>query len=218
MRVLKRALMLSAAMTIACLAATNPAVAASTGGSEPVPQPPPPVVFEGFGLGDFDGAGSIASALRKSDMAAAAPVGPPLGVVVKGPTGRDAALHPLAAEIRSRIEGLDVSAGMLADQAVARTGPSQWVGAVGVANDHAFGRDVLELRTSLGQRQETSIIVLEMGPRIERRLPGGISVFLDGKAQAQSLRSPETGEWSYPGTATEAMGMIGISARTGLAR
>jgi hypothetical protein len=217
MQVRKRGMPLSAAIAVTVMAGVAPVVAAARG-AEPASQEPPPVVFEGFGLDGFDGADSIAFALRESDIAADEPAGPPLGVVVRGPTGRDAALNPLAAEIRSRIEGLDVMAGMLADQSGVRTGPSQWISAVGVASDHALGRDVLELRTSLGQRQETSVIMLEMGPRIERRLPGGISVFLDGKAQAQSLRSPETGEWSYPGTATEAMGMIGISARTGLAR
>ena len=200
---------------VCALALVGPTV---RGADEPVPQQPPAVAFEGFGLGDFAGADSLASALRARDMAADEPGGPPLGVVVKGPTGRDAALNPLATEIRSRIEGLDLSAGMLADQSVALNGPSKWIGAVGMSSDHPFGRDVLELRTSLGQQQQTSVIVLEMGPRIERRLPGGILLFLDGKAEAHSLRSPETGEWSYPGTATDGMGMIGVTGRTGLIR
>jgi len=181
---------------------------------------PPSVVFEGFGLGDFEGAGSVASALRKSDVVVEdAEHGPvPLDIFVKGPSGRDVAAYPLAAEIRSRIEGLDLTAGVLADQRIVHDGPSKWVGAVGMSSIHESGREMLEVRTALGQDQQATSIALEVGPRVERRLPGGILVFLDGKAEARSLRTPTDGSWSLPGMTTDGSGMVGITARTGLVR
>ena len=201
-------------------------VVAVGGGAVPappvVPPPivPPPVVFDGFGLGDFEGAGSVASALRKTDVAAEeAEQGPlPLEIFVKGPSGRDVAPNPLAAEIWSRIEGLDLTAGVLADQRVVREGPSKWVGAVGMSSIHESGREMLELRTALGQDQQSTSIALEVGPRVERRLRGGILVFLDGKAEARSLRTPTDGGWSLPGMTSDGSGMVGITARTGLVR
>jgi hypothetical protein len=58
---------------------------------------------------------------------------------------------------------------------------------------------------------------IEVGPRIERRLGRGMLFFIDGKAEARALRSPETGWWALPGTST-ADGMVGVTARTGLVR
>jgi len=43
----------------------------------------------------------------------------------------------------------------------------------------------LELRTSIAQAPSAAMIALEVGPRIECRLPGGMTLFIDGKAEAQ---------------------------------
>lgn len=183
-----------------------------------------PVVFDGLGLEDFNGVGSVASALRgiaAESQSSELPLGVPMGVLVKGPSGRGNASDPLAAELKSRIEGIDLTAGLQADPTVIQEGPAKWVGAVGVATDHELGREVLELKTSLGRSNQAGVLGVEVGPRIERRLRGGMLVFLDGKAQAQARRSADTGTWMLPGLAeqgTGGTGMVGVAASTGLVR
>lgn len=187
-------------------------------------QAPPPVVFDGFGLGDFSGTGSIAAALRQIDAeerSAAEGLRLPgitlQGVAVQGPSGRNDQL-PLTAELRSRIERFDVAAGLQTGQDLAAEGPSQWVGRIGVSSNRDEGREALELRTTLGRRGEGGILGVEVGPRVERRLGRGVTFFLDGKAEAQAARSVETGWWSLPGGATDGSSMVGVAARTGLVR
>jgi hypothetical protein len=87
---------------------------------------------------------------------------------------------------------------------------------VAVASEHAAGRDILELRTSLTQARQAGVLGVEVGPRIERRLRRGAVLFLDGKAEARTQRSLETGSWLVPGSAAE--GTVGVAARTGLTR
>lgn len=182
---------------------------------------PPPVVFEGLGLASFQGAGSVAVALRQVGTTAVDPARPPLefkGIDVRGPTGPHATPGPLAAELRSRIDRFDVAAGLLADPAAIDHGPSRWTGRIGLANDRDGGRDSLELRTMLAPGQEQSLIGVAVGPRVERRLGRGITFFLDGQAEAQALRSAESGWWTLPGTSTADLTMLGVTARTGLLR
>jgi hypothetical protein len=57
-----------------------------------------------------------------------------------------------------------------------------------------------------------------VGPRVERRLRRGATFFIDGKAEAQAMRSAETGWWSMPGTSTGGASMMGVMARTGVVR
>jgi hypothetical protein len=59
---------------------------------------------------------------------------------------------------------------------------------------------------------------VEVGPRVERRLRAGATFFIDGKAEAQAMRSVETGWWSLPGNSTDGSSMVGVMARTGLVR
>lgn len=184
--------------------------------------PTTPVVFDGLGLEDFKGSGSIASALRgiESDSKPAdLPLGVPVDVVVRGPSGRGSGGDPLAAEMTSRLQGIDLTAGMQADPAAIQEGPAKWLGCVGVSSDHDRGREVLELKTSLGRSRQAGILGVEVGPRIERRLRGGTVFFLDGKAQAQARRSAETGGWMMPSLADQgATGTVGLAASTGLVR
>ena len=193
--------------------------------STDAPVGPTPVVFDGFGLDAFEGEGSIASALEGLDAADQGDgllPGVPVNVLVKGPNGRTAGTgDSLAAELKSRFEGVSLSAGMRADPSMIEEGPAQWVGGLGFSSDHAFGRDILELRTSLGRGQQVGVLGLEVGPRIERRLGGGTIFFLDGKAQAQARRSPETGTWALPGLIDQGLGgpgSLGVAASTGLVR
>lgn len=204
-------------------ASADDSAAAETSADEPVGTRP--VVFDGFGLEAFAGAGSIASALEGiegNDQGSGLLPGVPLNVLVRGPNGRTAGSgDSLAAELKSRFDGVSLSAGMRADPAMIEEGPAQWVGGLGFSSDHDCGRDLLELRTSLGRGQQVGLLGLEVGPRIERRLRDGTMFFLDGKAQAQARRSPETGSWALPGLADRGLGgpgSVGIAASTGLVR
>ena len=186
--------------------------------------PTSPVVFDGLGLEHFTGVDSIASALKgiEADSGSSEqPLGVPVDVLVRGPSGRSNGSDSLAAEMKSRIEGIDLVAGMQADLAAIEEGPAKWLGGLGVSSDHDHGREMLELKTSLGRSQQAGILGVEVGPRIERRLRGGTVFFLDGKAQAQARRSAETGAWMMPRLADQgqgAAGMVGVAASTGLVR
>ena len=172
--------------------------------------------FEGIGLADFQGAGSVASALQASDLGAPAS-GTPLRLLVKGPSAPDQAANPVQAEVKGRIEGIDLSAGLLADRMVIEAGPQKFVGGMAMAHDHTGGRESLELRTSIAQSPTAAKIALELGPRIERRLPGGLTLFVDGKAEAQS--APQGSTWQpLAGPAFDGIGLIGLTGRTGLMR
>jgi hypothetical protein len=183
-----------------------------------------PMVFDGLGLDDFTGADSVASALQgieADSFQEELPLGVPMDMLVRGPSGRGSGSDPLAAELKSHVEGIDLTAGMQADPAAIQDGPEKWVGGLGVSSDHELGREVLELKTSLGRSQKVGVLGVEVGPRIERRLRGGMLIFLDGKAQAQARRSADTGTWTLPGLAEQgsgAAGMVGVTASTGLVR
>jgi hypothetical protein len=187
-------------------------VAVSPASSEPSP------AVADFSLHDFDGAASIVSALRTSDMEVHEEAAD-LGLVVRGPASPDQAQQPLTAEVRRSIEGIGVIAGMQADRRMMREGPARLVGGLSMAAEHEAGRDAVELRTSLGQNDQWGTIGLEFGPRIERRLPRGMLFIIDGKAEAKSLPSDlRYGSQSLPGQPNDALGLIGLTGRTGLVR
>ena len=171
-------------------------------------------------LHDFDGVASLAAALRASDLEVEEEAAA-IGVIVKGPTAPDQVRQPLTAEVRHRInliEGVEVMAGMQADRTMISDGPAKLVGGLGMAAEHALGREALEVRTHVGQNEQWGRIGLEVGPRIERRLPGGITLFFDGKAEATSTPWQPIGGQSLPGQATDGLGLIGVTGRTGLLR
>lgn len=172
-----------------------------------------------FQLHDFDGIASLAASLRKSDFEVNDEA-ERLGLVVKGPTSPEQAQQPVLAQIKGRIEGIDVTAGMQADRSMIREGPAQWVGGLGMATEHDLGRHALEVRTSLGQNDQWGVIGLEVGPRLERRLPGGMLFVIDGKAEARTLPAEAGfGGQSLPGQANDSgLGLIGLTGRTGLMR
>ena len=191
-------------------------------GDAVAPVAPPPVVFEGFGLEGFSGAGSVAAALREADAGRPQEEWrdgiPPLDLRVRGPSGKgEASALPLAAEVRSRIDAFDVAAGLQADSLAVQEGRADWTGRIGMKAEHDAGSEGIELRTLIGRRNETGLLGIEVGPRIERRLRRGMVFFIDGKAEARALRSQDTGWWALPGTST-ADGMVGVTARTGLVR
>lgn len=172
-----------------------------------------------FRIHDFDGVSSLAASLRQSDFEVNDEA-ERLGLVVKGPTSPEQSQQPVIAQINRRIEGINVTAGMQADRSMMREGPAQWIGGLGMASECDLGRRSLELRTSVGQNDQWGAIGLEVGPRLERRLPGGILFVIDGKAEARTLPAePGFGGQSLPGQANESgLGMIGLTGRTGLVR
>lgn len=179
-----------------------------------------PVAFEGFGLAGFEGSGSIAAELERIEAAAERErLGrmPELAVAVPRPAGRDAPPVPLTAELRHRIDRFDVAAGLLADSELVSQGPARWVGRVRLSNDRANGRESVELRTTIGNNAEWGLVGVELGPRVELRVGKGATFFIDGKAEAQAMRSADTGWWSFSGAANDGS-MVGVTARTGLTR
>jgi hypothetical protein len=182
---------------------------------------PPPVFFEGLGLGEFEGAGSVAAALRRVGTEPVDPMQPPVefkGISVQGPSGRDPLPVPLAAELRSRIDRFDVAAGMLGDASSIAAGSARWTGRIGLAHDRGTGSEAIEVRTTLAPGPESSLIGVAFGPRVERRFGKGMTFFIDGHAEAQAVRGANAGWWSLPGTSTAELTMLGVTARTGLVR
>lgn len=183
---------------------------------------PEPCVFDGFGLEDFSGTGSIAAELRRleaEERQAGTDAVVPVDVAVRGPSGRDVD-SPLTAELRSRFEAFDVAAGLRADRTLAVDGPSQWSGRIKLADERETGSEAIELRTTVGPRrrdQDGRVLGVELGPRIERRLRRGITFFIDGKAEARAAWAAEAGNASTGGTA-DRDAMVGVSARTGIIR
>jgi len=179
----------------------------------------PPLVFEGFGLGHESGPRCVATALRRieAERRRDADSEIPLEFGVQGPSGSEAVTSALAAEVRSRIEGFDIAAGMRADPDVIRQGPARWTGRIGLATERENGCEKIELRTSLASRDTTGVLGFEVGPRIERRLRRGTVFFIDGKAEAQAIRSADGGSWAMPGSLNaDGLGMLGVMARTGV--
>lgn len=203
-----------------CRAADSPEASAGPVGEMP------PLIFEGLGLEGFSGARSVAAALRQAGADRdpdADSAGLPLAVAVRGPSGspsgREPVPLPLAAEVRSRIERFDIAAGLKADPSVIEQGPAGWTGRIGVSTERAAGSESFEVRTVVGRQGQTGMLRVEVGPRIERQLRRGTRFFIDGKAEAQAVRSRDSGWWAMPGTTTaDGPGAVGVMARTGLIR
>lgn len=195
-------------------------VAASARAAEPGVVPPP-VVFDGFGLGDMTAAASAARALRATAVCAAEGPDVPLDVIVRGPGGgrMEPVPAPLAAEVRSRIEGFDVAAGFQGDARALAERTPRWTGRIGVGSTGPAGGESLELRTRLESRSGVERLGVEFGPRIERRLRRGVRVFLDGAASAEAVRADVADGWQLPGTsAADSAAAVGFTARTGIIR
>jgi hypothetical protein len=196
-------------------------VAVGAGAADPPPSPPPPIVFEGFGLGDMTAAASAARALRVTAACTHADPDVPLDVMVRGPGGgrMEPVPAPLAAEVRSRIEGFDVAAGFQGDARALADRTPRWTGRIGMGSTGPAGGESLELRTRLESRAGVERLGVEIGPRIERRLRRGARVFLDGAASAEAVRSGVAEGWQFPGTpAADSAAAVGITARTGIIR
>jgi hypothetical protein len=193
---------------------------------------PLPILFEGLGLEGFAGRSSIARALHAAGADRAPPPSLPfdLGMSVAGPGSRGgvrplklqadvAAPGPLQAIVKSRVSGLDLSAGVDASPDSLQSGPARWVGGIGIQEEGAFGRAELALRTSMRYADTERLIRVEVGPRFERSLGGGVTFFLDGRAEAETAPSMAEPVATLPGmVGSQGLGFVGVTGRTGLVR
>ncbi|MFM7520022.1 MAG: hypothetical protein ACKO9B_06085 [Planctomycetota bacterium] len=205
------------ALAVLSSLAAGSALRAADAPGHPAQPAPTPILFEGFGLEEFEGAESIVCALRHSDVRPTVP-SRSLDLRVRGPTGVESIAAPVVAEIRSRVQGIDVAAGVQADRWMVAEGPNRVLGTVGIAASHERGRQSLELKTAVGQGDRAPRLTVEVGPRIERRLRRGVLLFLDGKAVAQSLREDQRSGGGLASPTFERMGLIGLTGRAGLQR
>lgn len=203
------------------------------GGSGPaVPFAGPPLegtTFEGFGLGGFDGVGSIAAELRRMQAESATEEAWGIDMAVSGPggglrsklSGDPSAPPPLRAIVGRSISGLDLSAGVDADPGTIQSGPSRWIGGVKVASEGSLGRAELALRTSVRYAEASRLIGLELGPRFERNFPGGLTFFIDGKAEAETGppgQQPMLPTSSFDTLGGMNFGSMGVVGRAGIVR
>jgi hypothetical protein len=202
-----------AAVVAVLLAVTS--VSAAEEGLSPTP---PPVVFEGFGLGDLS---SPASVSRSLDAGTATHGTRPFDVIVRGPgaAGSESAPGPLATEVRGRIERWHVAAGFEGDARALVDRTPRWTGAIGLEGSGPAGGRSLEVRTLVESRDGRGRVGVEVGPRLERRLRRGARIFLDGAATAEAVHDVDAGGWRLPGTSTaDGTATAGINARTGIIR
>jgi|688.fasta_scaffold346062_2 hypothetical protein len=189
----------------------------------------PRIPFEGLSLEGFQGVDSIASQLRALDATSVEQEAWALDMAVSGPgrmtrgTGSklagDATVPvPLNAMVGSTVSGIDVSAGIDADPGTIQSGPAKWIGGVKVATEGSYGRAELAVRTSMRYAEQTRLIGVELGPRFERAFPGGLTFFVDGKAQAETAGSPEQRIWAPAASSFDGLGSLGVVGRTGIVR
>lgn len=184
---------------------------------------------DGLAIEGFEGVDSIAAQLRAMDAASVEEEAWALDMRVSGPGGStrgagaklagDATMPlPLNAMVASTVSGIDVSAGIDADPGTIRSGPARWIGGVKVATEGSFGRAELAVRTSMRYAEQTRLIGVELGPRFERAFPGGLTFFVDGKAEAETAGSPEQRIWAPAASSFDGLGSLGVVGRTGIVR
>jgi hypothetical protein len=205
--------------------AAEPSAGAADCGHQPLP-----ILFEGLGLEGFSGRSSIARALHRADAERDSRPPLDLGMSVAGPGSRGSTRPlkllaepvppgPLQAVVKSRLSGLDVSAGVDASAETIQSGPARWVGGIGIKEEGPDGRSELALRTSMRYADTERLIRVEVGPRIERPLGRGITFFLDGKAEAETAPSLVEPVATLPGMmGSQGLGFVGVTGRTGLVR
>lgn len=187
------------------------------------------IPFDGLGLEGFEGVGSIASELLHTEAAAIEEEAWALDMAVSGPGGSAriagstlagdvAAPVPLKATIASTVSGIDVSAGIDADPGRIESGPAKWIGGVKIATEGSLGRAELAVRTSVRYVEQSRLIGVELGPRFERAFPGGLTFFVDGKAEAETAGSPSQRIWTPPVSSFDGLGSLGVVGRTGIVR
>jgi len=179
---------------------------------------PAKVEFDGFDLDLRPGRTTVARALRGMPTAAAAAAGwPPVELVVKGPPSSRAGSGSMSAEIEQRFAFLNVAAGFLADRESVFTGPAGWTSRMAMEFQGEQSSGGFELRTQLRQTETTGTVGIEIGPRLEHRLPSGTRLFFNGSARARALYD-RTGELTATRGPLQQTEVVSLSGTVGIAR
>lgn len=179
---------------------------------------PEKIAFDGFDLDLRPGRTSVAKALRGLPAAEAEPAaGLPVELVVKGPPYSRAGSGAMSAEVEQQFAFLNVAAGVLADRESVFSGPAGWTSRVAMefAGEQSSGG--VELRTQLRQTETTGSVGIELGPRLEHRLPSGTRLFFNGSAQART-QYDRTGEMTPTSGPLQQAEVVGLSGTVGIAR
>jgi len=174
--------------------------------------------FHGFDLDLQPGRTSVAKALRGLPAAApSAATGLPVELVVKGPPSSRAGSGAMSAEIEQQFAFLNVAAGVLADHESVFSGPAGWTSRVAMEFEGEQASGGVELRTQLRQTETTGSVGIELGPRLEHRLPSGMRLFFNGSAEART-QYDRTGELPPTSGPLQRPEVVGLSGTVGIAR
>jgi hypothetical protein len=183
-------------------------------------QGPEKLDFDGLGLDIGAGRSEVARALRS-----APPVHPEdemidllPDIVVTGPPPSQAGAGFMAAEMARRIGWIDLGAGVIADKDVAFEGPAAWTSRLGMTLEDPSGTGRLAVRTRMEQRQTTRVLGVEVGPQFERSLGSGVTLFLNGKAEAVSRFAIPTEPTTTGRLLSGGENLIGVIGQVGIAR
>jgi hypothetical protein len=187
-------------------------------GNEPDLQLPKEVEFDGFGLDLQPGQAGVARALRSlAATESSATDELPVDLLVTGPSSSRAGSGAMAAEVGQQFSFLSVAAGMLADRDSIVSGPAGWTSRLAMEFEGETASGGLELRTQLRQSSEKQTVGIQLGPRLEQRLPRGIRLFFEGSAEARA-EYDRTGELTPTGGPLQRPEVVGLSGTVGIAR
>lgn len=201
-------------------------VATSSVASEPVlpcmdgagEQLPEEIEFDGFGIDLQSGRTGISQALRAIPSSdASADEGLPVDLLVTGPSSSQAGRGAMTAEVGQQFSFVSVAAGMLADRDSIFSGPAGWTSRLSMEFERETASGGLELRTQFRQTNTRQTVGIDLGPRLEHRLPRGIRLFFEGNAQARA-EYDRSGELIPTGGPLQRPEVIGLSGTVGIAR
>ena len=179
---------------------------------------PKRIEFDGFELDLRPGRTTVTKALRGLPTAESSTDSPlPMELVVKGPPSSRAGSGAMSAEVEQQFAFLNVAAGVLADRESVFSGPAGWTSRVAMEFEGEQASGGVELRTQLRQTDTTGSVGIELGPRLEHRLPSGMRLFFNGSAEART-QYDRTGEMPATSGPLQRAEMVGVSGTVGIAR
>jgi hypothetical protein len=179
---------------------------------------PKRIEFDGFELDLRPGRTTVAKALRGLPAAeSSADLALPVELVVKGPPNSRAGSGAMSAEVEQQFAFLNVAAGFLADRESVFSGPAGWTSRVAMEFEGEQASGGVELRTQLRQTDTTGSVGIELGPRLEHRLPSGMRLFFNGSAEART-QYDRTGELTPTAGPLQRPEVVGLSGTVGIAR
>lgn len=179
---------------------------------------PEAIDFDGFEMDLRAGQADIARALRtlpSSELSAQDEL--PVDLLVTGPSSNQAGRGAISAEVGQQFSFLSIAGGMLADRNSIFAGPAGWTSRLAMEFEGATTSGGVELRTQLRQTTARQTVGIELGPRLEQRLPRGIKLFFEGSAQARA-EYDRLGELTPTGGPLQQPEVIGLSGTVGITR